>query len=273
MEIKARHPFGAVLQCQYSDLLDRTDHVRYLLSQHLMLIIRDLDLTPQQFLDFGLAYGVSVPYPRAVTHHVPGFPDLLLVSSDHARGTVPTPGRWHNDAPWTPFCPTYSMFYSVEVPAQGGTTVFADQRAAYRDLPESVKQFIRGRVAHYKHHAFNHPTDHELSQTDTTVEAWHPLAMPHWYTGEMNLFGLWSHYQGLLGVDQDTNARLRQYLVEHCSAPSYFYEHHYRPGEILMWDNHALIHAPTYTPPQCARLLWQLRIRDHKLYDLALPGT
>src|SRR5439155_8325387 len=59
-----------------------------------------------------------------------------------------------------------TMLYSIEVPRAGGDTLFADQYAAYDDLPGAMKKRLEGLVA--MHHYGNRDDLEERSEDHTS---------------------------------------------------------------------------------------------------------
>ena len=69
-----------------------------------------------------------------------------------------------------------------------------------------------------------------------------PLVKEHPQTGVKNLF-VGRHAFAIPGLSRDESRELLQDLVESVvSDESRVYEHNYRPGDLLFWDNRALLH-------------------------------
>ena len=51
-------------------------------------------------------------------------------------------------------------------------------------------------------------------------------------------------------------------LKRHATQPKYQYALSYGVGDIVVWDNAALLHSATLTPPECARTLWRVTIKE-----------
>jgi alpha-ketoglutarate-dependent 2,4-dichlorophenoxyacetate dioxygenase len=58
---------------------------------------------------------------------------------------------WHTDSSFTKERTTYSLLLAHEVTKDGGETYFADMRAAYDALPETMKTRIEGLVAEHSY--------------------------------------------------------------------------------------------------------------------------
>jgi len=49
----------------------------------------------------------------------------------------------------------------------------------------------------------------------------------------------------ILGPDEPERDALVQLLIDHATRPQRIYRHRWSPGDLLVWDNHALMHSPT----------------------------
>ena len=69
-----------------------------------------------------------------------------------------------------------------------------------------------------------------------------PLVKTHPETGIRNLF-IGRHAFGIPGLKREESRRLLQTLLEHVvSEPQRVYQHQWREGDLLVWDNRALLH-------------------------------
>jgi taurine dioxygenase len=57
------------------------------------------------------------------------------------------------------------------------------------------------------------------------------------------------------GLERAESDAILDDLFEIAEDPSIFYEHEWRVGDLLMWDNHASIHMRTDFPREERRLL------------------
>jgi alpha-ketoglutarate-dependent taurine dioxygenase len=49
------------------------------------------------------------------------------------------------------------------------------------------------------------------------------------------------------GIDDESGRRMIDQIVEFASQPQNIYHHRWQPGELLIWDNHAMLHSGTPT--------------------------
>ena len=67
---------------------------------------------------------------------VDGAPNVLPVDSERGRAN-----HWHTDVTFVLNPPQASTLRSITIPPYGGETLIANSAAAYRDLPEPLRQF------------------------------------------------------------------------------------------------------------------------------------
>ena len=122
------------------------------LYQHRVLVIRNQQLTEQQYLNFGLRWGT--PIPHVLDHlRMSGFPALMVVGNteDKDRSEAVRNGTvlWHTDQSYEAVPASATMLYAIKVPVVGGETQICNMTAAYEDLaPEMKEQLSTLQVAH-----------------------------------------------------------------------------------------------------------------------------
>jgi taurine dioxygenase len=162
------------------------------------------------------------------------------------------------------------MLYSIEVPAAGGNTLFANQYAAYDDLGEKMKQKIAPLVA--VHHYGNRKEINDASRvaaSPLTPEQkakmpliTHPLVRAHPVTGRNALYAVSGSSYGIVGMPEDEAVALLDELAAHATQPKYVLSYAYRVGDVVIWDNASLLHSATLTDPADPRTLWRITIKE-----------
>lgn len=151
---------------------------------------------------------------------------------------------WHTDSSFQPLPVKYSMLSAVVVPEKGGATEWADMRAAYDALPDDMRQLVEGRTAH-------HSTFHSrimLGDDKYTPEqltrfppAEWPLVRVHPGSKRKLLF-VGVHCDRVSGMSVPEGRLLLADLIEHATQRQFVFQHHWRVGDYVMWDNRATIH-------------------------------
>jgi taurine dioxygenase len=87
------------------------------------------------------------------------------------------------------------------------------------------------------------PSEEQLRSVPD-VEA--PVVRTHPVTGRKGLFVNEAHTACLVGVPEDEGAALLAELCAHVTKPQFRYEHQWRAGDLLMWDNIAVQHKANF---------------------------
>src|SRR5262245_6462559 len=119
-----------------------------------VLVLRGQHLTPAQFLAFARRFGPPEPHVIDQFHH-PDIADILILSNvvkdGQPTGLADAGTYFHTDYSYLEVPARCTMLYSLVVPKAGGETLFANQYAAYDDLPAPTKARIENLVGlhHY----------------------------------------------------------------------------------------------------------------------------
>ncbi len=151
---------------------------------------------------------------------------------------------WHSDSSYQRPAAKFSLLRAVAVPAWGGETEFADCRAAYDALPEPLRAETEDRFAeHWVHHSRStlgwEPTQAEILGAMAPVR-W-PLVRIHAGSGRRTLY-IGAHARRVIGMPIPAGRILLRDLLEHATQPQFVYRHHWNPGDMVLWDNRAVMH-------------------------------
>ena len=115
-----------------------------------VLAIRGQSLTARQFQSFGERFGPVEPHVLIMYRH-PEFHGITVLSNrvemGRSKGIRDAGSHWHSDYSYKALPANATLLYALEVPADGGDTLFADLSAAYEALPQEIKSRIKGRFA------------------------------------------------------------------------------------------------------------------------------
>ncbi|HLX79077.1 MAG TPA: TauD/TfdA family dioxygenase [Burkholderiales bacterium] len=171
--------------------------------------------------------------------------DGKVAPRDHAKIVNNIANRlWHSDSSFQKPAARYSMLHSVVIPAKGGETEFADLRAAYDALPDDLKKDIAGLEA--EHHALHSrlmmgDTGYTEEQKKAIPPAVWPLARTHAGSKRKLLF-VGIHATHILGMTVPEGRMLLMDLLEHATQRQFVYQHRWQVGDLVMWDNRAVLH-------------------------------
>ncbi len=238
-----------------------------------VLVMRGLRLTARQFLEFACRFGRPEPHVIDQFHH-PEHADILILSNRNTNGEpagLADAGTYfHTDYSYLEVPARCTMLYSIEVPRKGGDTLFADQYAAYDDLPASMKRRIENLAA--LHHYGNRDDLDRSSRTVASVLtedqeeklAWvkHPLVRSHPVTGRKALYAVSGSSFGIEGMAENEALGLLDELKRHATQDKYQLRLKYGVGDLVIWDNASLLHSATLTAPEDPRTLWRITVKE-----------
>ncbi|MDH6111423.1 taurine dioxygenase [Kitasatospora sp. MAP12-15] len=167
--------------------------------------------------------------------------------------------EWHADNSFKPELNRATLLYSVITPERGGETRFADATRAYADLPADLRARIeRLRAVHsiqqlgarQAQAAGGHSSAQAGTLTDR-AEVEHPLAPAHPVTGARSLLVGSMVVRHVVGLAEEESSRLLAELLAHATSSPYVHTHRWSTGDLVVWDNHALLH--TASPCDSAR--------------------
>jgi alpha-ketoglutarate-dependent taurine dioxygenase len=240
--------------------------------EHEVVVFRDQRLTPGEQVAFTRRFG-------ELEHHVrresclAGFPQILIVSNvldekGNSIGAQDAGRFWHSDLSYKREPSLLSALYALEVPVQDGRvlgdTGFASATAAYAALDDDTKrrlQDLRNVHSYRYYRAKNaqaqkaeaaaggrvvqeHMPSEEQLKSVPDVEM--PVVRTHPVTGRKALFVNEAHTSHLVGLPPAEAQALLGELCRHLVRPEFLYTHHWRAGDLLMWDNCAVQHKATF---------------------------
>lgn len=213
-----------------------------------VLIFRDQQLEPQQFLAAAANFGEIMP--QQVKRFT--LDDLELVGfvssddTDKPGGTRLVRGeQFHTDHSNFAAPPLATVLSAVTLPSKGGDTQFVNVHAAYDDLPEAIRRRIAGlRVLHVFKSSRSPRKKVELTEEERKriPETVQPLVIVNPQNGRKALYLNTAHMERIIGMDDDEAFALIAELMDHATQPKYEYRHVWRNGDMVMWDNRAVMH-------------------------------
>jgi len=244
-----------------------TSQVLDIWHESLVILVRDQHLSEEDQVRFAERFG-----PPATIHtkqFVQRHPAVMLVSNIREDGkpigALPDGEmHFHTDQCHQEQPAMASMLYSIEVPSKGGNTLFANAYAAYETLPAEIKRRIDGRRAL---NAYDYDTASMKRGTklaDGVPSCVHPVVRTHPATGRKALYVNRLMTVRIEGMPEDESSELLDFLFDHQEQPKFIYEHVWRVGDILMWDNRCTLHARTDFSADERRLMRRVTILGEK---------
>jgi taurine dioxygenase len=223
-------------------------------NRHGALLFRDQHLTDDDLLAFSRRFGELDPPP--VQEHgrqsPEGYPDVYVVSNvlDDKGAPIGALGAgeavWHTDMSYLAVPPDASMLYSLEVPPTGGDTWVLGMQAAWATLPDGLKAKVRGRrIKHdgtYNSGGYLRKGVTPSDDPHTAPGAWQPAVLAHPATGAPMLYLGRRRNSYVEGLSPAESEALLDALWAHIEREDLRYQHRWRVGDLLLWDNRSTMH-------------------------------
>lgn len=207
--------------------------------------------------------------------HIDGYPNICAIQRNADETTSIFAETFHTDWSFMPVPPAATTLYGITIPPQGGDTLFADQVAAYREMPEDLKARVEGLTAIHSA-ALGYAPDGAYGDNDQESgrsmkikpsekardTCPHPFVRTHRETGKKALFSSAAYIQSFEGMALEDAQALLMELYQYQTQERFLYRHHWQPNMFVMWDNRSLLHAATGGYDGYDRLLHRITIAD-----------
>ena len=216
------------------------------LIDHLVVVVREQSLSPARLVGALRLFGETMQQHRSDIL-LDGHPEIAVLDSRNAPveadgEAYPDGSRdWHTDHTNHPRPPKVTALYAIRLPpGGGGDTGFANMHAAYDALPADLKARLATLRSHNKieSHAHLAASDKERFGAIQT----HPIIRTHPATGRKAVY---IHPGKAVRIDGMSEAETRTFIDElmpHLIRPELCYRHEWQPGDLVLWDNRALLH-------------------------------
>ncbi|MCA3232444.1 MAG: TauD/TfdA family dioxygenase [Cupriavidus sp.] len=240
-----------------------------------VVVFRDQRITPAQQIAFSRRFGplqIHVLHQFQLANH----PEILIVSNVLKDGKPIGLGDaghfWHSDLSYKETPSLGSLLHAIELPAEGGDTLFANMHAAYDGLPAALKQRIDGLTAEHTYLARYaelqkrspwrpNLTPEQIAQVKPVVQ---PVVRTHPETGRKALFVSEHFTTKIVGLPDAESRALLDELFAHSVQPQYVYRHRWREHDLVFWDNRSLLHLAAGTPDHLRRVMYRTTIEGDK---------
>ncbi|MFT5132204.1 MAG: taurine dioxygenase [Gammaproteobacteria bacterium] len=236
------HPLSSTLGIEIpgldlsQDLKDeQVSDIVSLLYEHAIVCIRDQNIQPDELSRFGARLGTPVQHIEE-NLWLDGLASVMSLSNADDRDDRQLNGgaHWHTDLIHTEEPASFTMLHAVAVPTKGGRTMFANQVAAFNELPVEMEEKIRDMMVI---HCYEGRTD------GSVPELLHPLMRPHPATGKKMIYGAADTGVGIVGMEKEAAMNFYREIGEYATQEKFVYRHQYKLNDVVIWDNAQLLHA------------------------------
>ncbi|HVY58972.1 MAG TPA: TauD/TfdA family dioxygenase [Xanthobacteraceae bacterium] len=236
---------------------------------HLVIVFPNQDLAQEDLVRvtgyFGELGQLSRPpkyFPKGYSSLLPG---IMLISNIRENGepigALPDGEMmFHHDMIHAEVPSKATMLYSVEIPSTGGNTLFASGYAAYDTLDPQVRDRLEGRKALH-HYNYGSTVRGDQKGVAAFGECVHPVFRTHEETRRKAVYVNRLMTVRILDLPEDESDRLLNLVWDHAEKREFVYEHVWRKGDLLLWDNRCSSHARTDFPSTERRLMLRTTIK------------
>jgi len=225
-----------------------------LLSQFSVVVIRDQNITNDQHIHFSEYFG-DLEVTKVGTSGS-GSKLIILRNFDEDGNIVPATDRqrlnnlanqeWHSDSSFKKIPSKLSILSAKMIPAKGGNTEFLSMRALYSALPKKLKSNIEDKVCWHDYSYGRSKIDPNLVTADEK-KALPPvkqkLVLNNKKYGKSLYIG--AHCSKIDGMNDSESQNLLDEIYAYIDKESHVYSHIWKPYDLIMWDNRAVLHRAT----------------------------
>ena len=225
-----------------------------LLSEFSVVVIRNQNITNDQHIKFSEYFG-NLELTKAGTDGSGS--KLIILRNFDEEGNIVAPTdrqrlnnlanqEWHSDSSFKIIPSKLSILSAKKIPSKGGNTEFLSMRAVYNALPENLKLEIEDKVCW-------HDYSHGRSKIDANLvtreekKALPPvkqkLVLNNKKYGKSLYLG--AHCSSIDGMPKDESQNILKKINLYTNNESFIYSHYWKPYDLIMWDNRAVLHRAT----------------------------
>ena len=240
---------------------------------HQVLLFRQQALADADLVAFSRRFGDldEAPVQETGRRFVDGYPEIYIVSNVMKDGVpIGSLGSgeavWHTDMSYLPQPPKASALYAIEVPAEGGDTWFCSMYAAWDELPAPLKGRVDGLgVKHdgtYNSGGYVREGVTPTGDPRTSPGTVHPLVAIHPETGRRALYLGRRRNAYIEGMTLEESDALLDDVWAHATRDQLAWRHHWRAGDLVLWDNRCTMHRRDAFDPGARRVMHRTQIKN-----------
>ncbi|CCD93149.1 putative TauD/TfdA family dioxygenase [Bradyrhizobium sp. ORS 375] len=240
--------------------------------QHSVLLVRGQSLTDQDLIAFSRRFGDLdfAPIQENGRRFVEGLPEIYIVSNVKVNGeAIGSLGAgeavWHTDMSYLDTPPIASALYALEIPPVGGNTSFCSMYAVYDAIPSDLKRRIADlKIKHdgtYNSGGFVRQGVTPTDDPRKSPGAVHPLVCTHPESGRQMLYLGRRRNAYLVGLELAESEALLDELWAYVARREFAWEHVWRVGDLVIWDNRSTMHRRDPFDDHARRIMHRTQIR------------
>ena len=253
------------------------NEIREAFEEYSLLLFSKQYIADDEHIAFTEHFG-EVESPRisfGSYHHRPSVNAVInfdkegnLYEANEPRARVRKGQRlWHTDGSYKSIPSIASILRACIVPPEGGNTQFASLRGAWNALSTDRRKYLSQSTAvHHYAHSRRHMKIKFLS--DEEAQKYPPVRHPMMRENPVNkkkALYVSSYAAYIEGEDKIKSCNELERLLEFAGQEKFTYDHKWRVGDLIMYDNRACLHRATpYAIHKFPRILRRTNVADSK---------
>jgi taurine dioxygenase len=247
-----------------------------LLAKHGVVVLRDQDLKPPDYVAFAKLFGEIEPSTRE-RYWLPEQNEIYVISNVVENGRPignPNDGfAWHTDQYYFERPTAYTFLYGIETPPTGADTQFCSTRSLYEELSDDERRKlseIRIVASHAKLSAVRAGEGKAVDQAefDKCPDFIHPLVRTHPVSGQKFLYFSAERASKPLDMSEAELSSLLKRLFDRATRADNVYSHQWKPKDLVIWDNRGLLHTATsYDKERYRRICYRMSVIGERPYQ------
>ena len=225
--------------------------VRAAFEEHSLLVFHDQPIADDIQVAYSRAFGpleltkVSSLGQNTFYSRLTNTMNGKVVPPDHRQVLIAQANAlWHTDSSFKKTPALASVLTARVLPGGDGDTEFTSTRMAWERLPTDLQDKLKDAVAT---HSYANSRDQIHPDLATELER-RALPPVRWRmswrnpsNGKRALY-IASHAYAIEGMDDRHARQLLAELMDETTKRDYVYAHKWRQGDVVMWDNRAMLH-------------------------------
>ncbi len=248
--------------------------IRKAFDDHIFVVFREQELSEDDQVRAAGIFGKVHVRRRENYKRDPGgvfdTPFMLvtnIVENGKAIGVFGDGEMWfHHDTSYYPEPHRATLLYSMKLPSWGGNTCFSNMYKAYENIPRALRDKLEGKKVLQVHdYKRRERLDVDKIDLDSVRHQWQPIFITHPATGRKSLYISRLMSAKIEGLSKEESEDALEQLFDISEDPSIVYEHEWKLGDLVIWDNWCSIHARKDFPRDEPRLMRRLTIEGQAM--------
>ena len=241
--------------------------------ENVVVVFRDQEITEDEQMYFAKSLGGLGERQRSPNGSTPGgsydTPFMLVTNIKDEKGApIGAFGdgeMWfHHDTSYYENPHKATLLYSITLPSRGGNTCFANMYKAYDNVPNALKEKLReSKVLQIHDYKRRERIDVYNSDISGMLQFSQPLFVTHPKTGRKALYISRLMSAKIEGLEEEESEEILEQFFDISEDSSIIFEHEWKRGDLVLWDNYASIHMRKDFPRDEPRLMRRLTLKGY----------